>query len=104
MGDNTLPDQVAGIKELAKRYPWIDVNRVGIWGHSGGGNASTDAMFRYPDFFVRFYRTFVTATEKIYPLLDVITSYSIHYTKLYESRGRFPGAASRRSRRRRIRA
>lgn len=51
MGDNTLPDQVAGIKELGKRYPWIDLSRVGIWGHSGGGNASTDAMFRYPDFF-----------------------------------------------------
>jgi dipeptidyl aminopeptidase/acylaminoacyl peptidase len=51
MGDNTLPDQVAGIKELAKRYPWIDLARVGIWGHSGGGNATADAMFRYPDFF-----------------------------------------------------
>jgi dipeptidyl-peptidase-4 len=51
MGDNTLPDQVAGIKELGKRYPWIDLSRVGIWGHSGGGNASTDGMFRYPDFF-----------------------------------------------------
>ena len=51
MGDNTLPDQVAGIKELARRYPWIDVNRVGIWGHSGGGNTTADAMFRYPDFF-----------------------------------------------------
>jgi dipeptidyl aminopeptidase/acylaminoacyl peptidase len=51
MGDNTLPDQVAGIRELAKRYPWIDLDRVGIWGHSGGGNATADAMFRYPDFF-----------------------------------------------------
>lgn len=51
MGDNTLPDQVAGIKELGKRYHWIDLDRVGIWGHSGGGNATADAMFRYPDFF-----------------------------------------------------
>jgi dipeptidyl aminopeptidase/acylaminoacyl peptidase len=51
MGDNTLPDQVKGIQELAQRYPWIDVNRVGIWGHSGGGNTTADAMFRYPDFF-----------------------------------------------------
>ncbi|HKU79689.1 MAG TPA: DPP IV N-terminal domain-containing protein, partial [Rhodanobacteraceae bacterium] len=51
MGDNTLPDQVAGIQELAKRYPWIDLDRVGIWGHSGGGNATATAMFRYPDFF-----------------------------------------------------
>jgi dipeptidyl aminopeptidase/acylaminoacyl peptidase len=51
MGDNTLADQVAGMKELAKRYPWIDINRAGIWGHSGGGYATADAMFRYPDFF-----------------------------------------------------
>ncbi|MEW9622882.1 S9 family peptidase [Rhodanobacter geophilus] len=51
MGDNTLPDQVKGIQELAQRYPWIDVNRVGIWGHSGGGNTTADAMLRYPDFF-----------------------------------------------------
>jgi len=51
MGDNTLPDQIAGMKELAARYPWIDIDRVGIWGHSGGGFATADAMFRYPDFF-----------------------------------------------------
>ena len=51
IGDNTLPDQVAGIRELGKRYPWIDLDRVGIWGHSGGGNATAGALFRYPDFF-----------------------------------------------------
>ncbi len=51
MGDNTLPDQVAGMKELAARYPWIDIDRAGIYGHSGGGFATADAMFRYPDFF-----------------------------------------------------
>jgi dipeptidyl aminopeptidase/acylaminoacyl peptidase len=51
MGDNTLPDQVAGMKELAKRYPWIDIDRVGIYGHSGGGYATAGAMFHYPDFF-----------------------------------------------------
>jgi dipeptidyl-peptidase-4 len=51
MGDNTLPDQVAGMKELARRYPFIDIDRAGIWGHSGGGFAAAGAMFRYPDFF-----------------------------------------------------
>ncbi|HKI44057.1 MAG TPA: DPP IV N-terminal domain-containing protein [Balneolales bacterium] len=51
MHDNGLPDQVAMIKQLAKRHSWIDINRVGIWGHSGGGFASTDAMLSYPDFF-----------------------------------------------------
>jgi len=51
MGDNTLPDQVAAMKELARRYPWIDITRVGIYGHSGGGYAAAAAMFHYPDFF-----------------------------------------------------
>lgn len=51
MGDNTLPDQVAGMKELAERYPWIDIGRAGIYGHSGGGFATAAAMFRYADFF-----------------------------------------------------
>ncbi|MBN1939297.1 MAG: DPP IV N-terminal domain-containing protein [Candidatus Aminicenantes bacterium] len=51
MADNTLPDQVAGMKELAARYPWIDIARAGIYGHSGGGFASCAAMFHYPDFF-----------------------------------------------------
>lgn len=51
MGDNTIPDQVAGMKELAKRFAWIDIDRAGIWGHSGGGFATAAAMFHYPDFF-----------------------------------------------------
>lgn len=50
MSINTLPDQIAAIKQLAATYP-IDVDKVGIWGHSGGGFATAAAMFRYPDFF-----------------------------------------------------
>ena len=51
MGDNGLPDQITGMKQLAERHPWIDIDRVGIYGHSGGGYASADAILRYPDFF-----------------------------------------------------
>jgi dipeptidyl aminopeptidase/acylaminoacyl peptidase len=51
MGDNGLPDQIAGIRQLADRHPWIDLDRVGIYGHSGGGFASTDGILRYPDFY-----------------------------------------------------
>ena len=51
MADNTLEDQIAGIKELAAKYPYMDVSRVGVWGHSGGGYATAAAMFRYPDFY-----------------------------------------------------
>ena len=51
MAENTLPDQVSGIRQLAAKYNFIDTNKVGIWGHSGGGFATACAMFRYPDFF-----------------------------------------------------
>lgn len=51
MADNTLPDQIGGIKQLAAKYPYMDLDRVGIWGHSGGGFATAAAMFRYPDFY-----------------------------------------------------
>ncbi len=51
MGKQAVPDQVTGIQDLAKRYAWLDTDRVGMWGHSGGGNATAAAMFRYPDFF-----------------------------------------------------
>ena len=51
LGDNTIPDQIAGMKDLARQYPFIDLDRVGIYGHSGGGNATAAAMLHYPDFF-----------------------------------------------------
>jgi len=51
LGDNTIPDQVSGMKDLAAQYPFIDLDRVGIYGHSGGGNATAAAMFHYPAFF-----------------------------------------------------
>jgi dipeptidyl aminopeptidase/acylaminoacyl peptidase len=49
MADNTLPDQVAALKQLAAKHAWIDATRAGMWGHSGGGNATATAMFKYPD-------------------------------------------------------
>ena len=51
MGDNGLPDQVSAIRQLAADRPWMDLDRVGIWGHSGGGFASAGAILRYPDFY-----------------------------------------------------
>lgn len=51
MADNTLEDQMAGLRQLAETYPYMDLTRVGIWGHSGGGFATAAAMFRYPEFY-----------------------------------------------------
>lgn len=49
--DYGLADQKAAIEQLAARHPYIDIDRVGIHGHSGGGFMSTAAMLQYPDFF-----------------------------------------------------
>ena len=49
--DYGLADKKAAIEQLARVNPWIDMNLVGIYGHSGGGFMSTAAMLVYPDFF-----------------------------------------------------
>lgn len=49
--DYGLEDQKYAIQQLGARYSWIDLNRIGIHGHSGGGFMSTAAMLKYPDFF-----------------------------------------------------
>lgn len=49
--DYGLADKKAAAEQLADRYSFIDINRVGIHGHSGGGFMSTAAMLVYPDFF-----------------------------------------------------
>ncbi len=49
--DYGLADQKAAIEQLAARHDFIDINRVGIHGHSGGGFMSTAAILQYPDFF-----------------------------------------------------
>ena len=49
--DYGLEDKKVGIEQLADRHAFIDVDHVGIYGHSGGGFMSTAAMLVYPDFF-----------------------------------------------------
>ena len=49
--DYGLEDQKYAIQQLAARHPFIDITRVGIHGHSGGGFMSTAAILKYPDFF-----------------------------------------------------
>lgn len=51
LGDNGIADRVAVVKQLGMRHRWMDLTRVGIYGHSGGGFSSTDALLRFPDFY-----------------------------------------------------
>jgi dipeptidyl-peptidase 4 len=46
-----LEDHIAGLKQLAGGRPYMDLERVGITGHSGGGFASARALFLYPEFY-----------------------------------------------------
>ena len=49
--DYPLEDDKYGLEQLAKRYSFIDINRVGIVGHSGGAMMSATALMTYPDFY-----------------------------------------------------
>jgi dipeptidyl aminopeptidase/acylaminoacyl peptidase len=49
--DYGLADKKAAVEQLARRHSFLDINRVGIYGHSGGGFMSTAALLVYPDFF-----------------------------------------------------
>jgi dipeptidyl-peptidase 4 len=49
--DYALEDDKYGLEQLAARFSYIDLNRLGIFGHSGGGAMSTTALCTYPDFY-----------------------------------------------------
>lgn len=51
MRDYPLADDKHAIEQLAKRYPFIDIDKVGIYGHSGGGFMAAAAICTYPDFY-----------------------------------------------------
>ncbi len=51
LGDAGLQDHIVALRQLGDRYPYLDLTRVGIFGHSAGGYASAHAIFTYPDFY-----------------------------------------------------
>lgn len=53
--DYGLADKKYVAEQLADKHPFIDINKVGIYGHSGGGFMSTAAILVYPDFFKAAY-------------------------------------------------
>lgn len=73
--DNGIPDHVTAVKQLAVRYPFMDLDRVGIFGKSGGGFASTDAIFRFPE----FYKVAVSAAGN-----HDNASYNIYWAEKYQ--------------------
>jgi len=53
--DAGLPDRIAWIKAAAKKYPYMDINKVGIFGASAGGQEAMTATLLYPDFYKAAY-------------------------------------------------
>jgi len=51
LGDIGAPDHIKAIKELSKKYPYLDIENVGIYGHSAGGYDATHALLTHPDFY-----------------------------------------------------
>jgi len=49
VGDLSSKDQAAAIRALTAKYPFLDRTRVGVWGWSGGGTNTLNAMFRFAD-------------------------------------------------------
>ena len=44
-------DQAAAVRAVIAKRPYIDAERIGIWGASGGGSMSLNAIFKYPDLY-----------------------------------------------------
>ncbi len=49
LGTLSTEEQAAGLQVLGRTWPYVDLSRVGIWGWSGGGSNTLNAMFRKPD-------------------------------------------------------
>lgn len=65
LGPLSTEEQAAGIQELGRSRPYVDLARVGIWGWSGGGSNTLNAMFRKPD----VYRVGIAVAPKPQPQL-----------------------------------
>lgn len=51
LGDGGIPDHIAAMRQMAQQYPYMDLTRVGIYGHSAGGYDATRAILMHPDFY-----------------------------------------------------
>ena len=100
MGDNGLPDHIAALKQLAATRPWMDLSRVGIYGISGGGFASTDAILRYPEFFKVAVSTSGNHDNRSYNMhwgekyTGVLTRDTVRKTDSFESQANLNMAAN----------
>ena len=59
-------DHVAGVKKIIEKYPFVDQDRIGIWGWSGGGQMTLNCMFRYPEIYKTGIAVAFVSDQKLY--------------------------------------
>jgi dipeptidyl-peptidase-4 len=59
-------DQAKAAKEIFKRFPFIDAERVGMWGWSGGGQMTLNCMFRYPEIYKTGIAVSFVSDQRLY--------------------------------------
>lgn len=74
-----LRDHVGSLGQLKEKYPFLDLERVGIWGNSGGGYATVSAMFQYPDVYKAGVASAGNYDQRMYE-----NSWTERYYGLYE--------------------
>ncbi len=62
-------DHVAGVKKIIDTYSFVDANRIGIWGWSGGGQMTLNCMFRYPEIYKTGIAVSFVSNQKLYDTL-----------------------------------
>ena len=66
IGDVNVRDQAAALTQFAKEHAYVDASRVAIYGHSGGGSATLNAMFKFPDLYRVGIAGAPTPDERLY--------------------------------------
>jgi dipeptidyl-peptidase 4 len=74
VGTISSGDQAAALRSM-RNWPWVDSTRIGIWGWSGGGSSTLNALFRYPD----LYQTGMSVA----PMADIRLYDTIYQERYY---------------------
>lgn len=84
--DYPLADDKCGIEQLADRFSFIDISKVGIFGHSGGGFMSTAALCTYPDFYTAAVSSAGNHDNNIYNQWWGETHHGVREVKSFEKK------------------
>jgi dipeptidyl-peptidase-4 len=66
VGDLSSKEQAAAMRALVVKYPFLDADRIGVWGWSGGGTNTLNAMFRFPEIYKAGVSVAPVPDQKLY--------------------------------------